>query len=162
MIEWSTVISLLVFGLILVVAEIVFVPGTTLVGVIGFCFLIVGVGLSFRYFGGEAGWITLGITSVACGGLLYFSFTTDAWKRFSLKSASNSKVNEGELDHLQVGMEGKTVSALRPMGKAELNNQTVEVKTNGDYLDSGSRVRIIKILMNQIIVEPINSFTKPQ
>jgi membrane-bound ClpP family serine protease len=138
------------------------VPGTTLVGVIGFCFLIVGVGLSFRYFGGEAGWITLGITSVACGGLLYFSFTTDAWKRFSLKSAINSKVNEGELDHLQVGMEGKTVSALRPMGKAELNNQTVEVKTNGDYLDSGSRVRIIKILMNQIIVEPINSFTKPQ
>jgi membrane-bound ClpP family serine protease len=156
MVEWSTVISLLVFGLILVVAEIVFVPGTTLVGVIGFCFLIVGVGLSFRYFGGEVGWVTLGVTSVACGGLLYFSFTTDAWKRFSLKSAINSKVNEGELDNLKVGMEGQTVSALRPIGKAELNNQTVEVKTNGDYLDSGSRIKIIKIISNQIIVEPIN------
>ncbi len=155
MAEWSTVISLLVFGLILVVAEIVFVPGTTLLGVIGFCFLIVGVGLSFKYFGGEVGWITLGVTSVACGGLLYFSFTTNAWNRFSLKSANNGKVNEGELDHLQVGMEGQTISALRPMGKAELNNQLVEVKTNGDYVDSGSRIRIIKILMNQIIVEPI-------
>lgn len=156
MVEWSTVISLLVFGLFLVIAEIVFVPGTTLVGVIGFCFLIVGVGLSFKYFGGEVGWITLGVTSAACGGLLYFSFTTDAWKRFSLKSAINSKVNEGELDNLKVGMEGLAVSALRPIGKAELNNQTVEVKTNGDYLDSGSRIRIIKIISNQIIVEPIN------
>ncbi len=156
MVEWSTVISLLVFGLILVVAEIVFVPGTTLVGVIGFCFLIVGVGLSFKYFGGEIGWVTLGVTSVACGGLLYFSFTTDAWKRFSLKSSSSGKLNEGELDNLVVGMEGQTVSALRPIGKAELNNQTVEVKTNGDYLDSGSRIRIIKIISNQIIVEPIN------
>jgi membrane-bound ClpP family serine protease len=154
--EWSTVISLLAFGLILVVAEIIFVPGTTLVGVIGFCFLIVGVGLSFKYFGSEAGWIIFGSTAVACGGLLYFSFTTNAWSRFSLKGKMDSKVNEGELDNLRVGMEGQTVSALRPIGKAELNNQTVEVKTNGDYLDSGSRIRIIKIISNQIIVESIN------
>ncbi len=156
MIELSTVISLLVFGLILVVAEIIFVPGTTLVGVLGFCFLMVGVGLSFKYFGSEIGWITLGSTSVACGGLLYFSFTTNAWKRFSLKSSSSSKLNEGELDQLRVGMEGQAISALRPVGKAELNNQTVEVKTNGDYVDSGSRIRIIKVLSNQIIVEPLN------
>ena len=156
MVEWSTVLSLISFGLILVVAEIIFVPGTTLVGVIGFCFLIVGVGLSFKYFGSEIGWIMLGSTSVACGGLLYFSFTTDVWKRFSLKTSNKSKVNEGELDQLQVGMEGQTISALRPIGKAELNNQTVEVKTNGEYLDSGSRIKIVKIVSNQIIVEPIN------
>jgi membrane-bound ClpP family serine protease len=156
MVEWTTVISLLVFGLLLVVAEVIFVPGTTIVGVVGFCFLVVGVGLSFKYFGSEIGWVMMGSTSVACGGLLYFSFTTDVWKRFSLKSSINSKVNEGELDNLQVGMEGKAISALRPIGKAELNNQTIEVKTNGDYVDSGSSIRIIKILMNQIIVEPIN------
>jgi membrane-bound ClpP family serine protease len=156
MVEWSTVLSLLVFGLILVVAEVIFVPGTTLVGVVGFCFLIVGIGLSFTYFGSETGWITLGCTSVACGGLIYFSFTTNAWQRFSLKSKIDSKVNEGEMDHLKVGMEGQALSALRPIGKAELNNQTVEVKTNGDYVDSGSRVRIIKIVANQIVVELIN------
>jgi membrane-bound ClpP family serine protease len=156
MAEWSTVISLVVFGLVLVVAEVVFVPGTTLVGVIGFCFLVVGVGLSFKYFGSEVGWVMLGSTSVASGGLLYFSFTTNVWSRFSLKSSNKSKVNEGELDQLLVGMEGKAISALRPIGKAELNNQIVEVKTNGDYLDSGSRIRVIKIVSNQIIIEPIN------
>jgi membrane-bound ClpP family serine protease len=156
MAEWSTVISLVVFGLVLVVAEVVFVPGTTLVGVIGFCFLVVGVGLSFKYFGSEVGWVMLGSTSVASGGLLYFSFTTNVWSRFSLKSSNKSKVNEGELDQLLVGMEGTTISALRPIGKAELNNQIVEVKTNGDYLDSGSRIRVIKIVSNQIIIEPIN------
>jgi membrane-bound ClpP family serine protease len=149
MAEWSTVISLVVFGLILVVAEVIFVPGTTVVGIIGFCFLVVGVGLSFKYFGSEVGWVMLGTTSVACGGLLYFSFTTNM-------SSNKSKVNEGELDQLLVGMEGTTISALRPIGKAELNNQIVEVKTNGDYLDSGSRIRVIKIVSNQIIIEPIN------
>jgi len=156
MVEWSTVLSLIGFGLFLVVAEIIFVPGTTIVGVTGFCFLMVGVGLSFKYFGAEVGWVMLASSAIACGGLLYFSFTTDVWKRFALKSAIKSKVNEGELDRLQIGMEGQTISALRPIGKAELNNQTVEVKTNGDYLDSGSKIRIIKIVSNQIIVEPIN------
>ena len=156
MIEWITVISLIVFGLALIVAEIIFVPGTTLVGVLGFAFLIVGVGLSFRYFGGEVGWITLGVSSVASGAILYYSFSANVWGKFSLQSSSDSKVNEGELDELKIGTEGQTISALRPIGKAELNNKTFEVKTLGEYLDSGKRIRVIKILSNQIFVEPIN------
>ncbi len=156
MADWSIVLSLITVGLLLVVVEIVFIPGTTVVGLVGFIFLIIGVGLSFKYFGGEVGWIILASTSVTCGGMLYFSFNTNTWSRFSLKSAINSKVNEGEIEKFAIGMEGQAVSALRPIGKAELNNQMVEVRTNGDYLDSGSKIRIIKIVSNQIIVEPIN------
>src|SRR5579859_7415836 len=156
MIEWITVISLIFFGLALIVIEIIFLPGTTLVGVFGFGFLILGVGLSFRYFDTEIGWITVGVTSVASGAILYYSFSSNVWGKFSLKTSSNSKVNEGELDEVKVGAEGQTISALRPIGKAELNNKTFEVKTLGEYLDSGKRIRVIKILSNQIIVEPIN------
>jgi membrane-bound ClpP family serine protease len=156
MVEWITVISLIFFGLALIVVEIIFVPGTTLVGVLGFGFLILGVGLSFRYFDAETGWITVGATAVASGAILYYSFSSNVWGKFSLKTSSNSKVNEGELDELKVGAEGQTISALRPIGKAELNNKTFEVKTLGEYLDSGKRIRVIKILSNQIIVEPIN------
>lgn len=156
MVEWITVISLILFGLFLVVAEIIFVPGTTLVGIVGFVFLVMGVGLSFNYFGGETGWITVGVTSVASGLILYYSFKSNVWSRFSLKSSIDSKVNEGELDSLMVGAEGQTVSALRPVGKAEIENKMYEVKTLGEYLDSGSKIRIIKIVSNQIIVEPIN------
>lgn len=155
MIEWVTVISLVLFGLALLVAEIVFVPGTTLVGIVGFAFLIAGVGMSFSYFGREAGWTTLGITAVFSGLIFYLTFKTNVWKRFSLKTSIDSKVNEGELAGLNPGMEGTALSALRPVGKAELSNKTYEVKTLGTYVESGTRVRIIKILSNQIIVEPI-------
>jgi len=155
-IEWITVISLILFGLFLIIAEVIFVPGTTLVGILGFIFLVVGVSLSFRYFGGETGWTTIGVTAVASGLILYFSFKANVWGRFSLKSSIKSKFNEGELDSLTVGTEGLTVSALRPVGKANLGEKLYEVKTTGEYLDSGSRVRVIKIVMNQIIVEPIN------
>jgi membrane-bound ClpP family serine protease len=156
MIEWVIVASLIFFGLVLIVAEIIFVPGTTLVGVLGFAFLIMGSGLSFRYFGSTVGWITVGSTAVSSAIILYYSFSTNVWGKFSLKTSSQSKVNEGELDELIVGTEGQTTSTLRPIGKAEINNKTYEVKTLGEYLDSGKRVRVIKILSNQIFVEPIN------
>jgi membrane-bound ClpP family serine protease len=156
MVEWITVISLILFGLFLIVAEIIFVPGTTLVGIVGFLFLLTGIGLSFSYFGSETGWVTVGVSSVASGLILYFSFKANVWSRFSLKSSIKSKVNEGELDALRIGLEGHAVSALRPVGKAEIENKMYEVKTLGEYLDSGSRIRVIKIVSNQIIVEPIN------
>lgn len=156
MIEWVIVLSLIAFGLALIVAEIIFVPGTTLVGFLGFAFLILGTGLSFRYFGSSIGWITVGCTAVSSGVILYYSFSTNVWRKFSLKTSSNSKVNEGELDQLTVGIEGQTTSTLRPVGKAEINNRTYEVKTSGEYMESGKRIRVIKILSNQIFVEPLN------
>ncbi len=156
MIEWMTVTSLILFGLALLVAEIIFVPGTTLVGLFGFIFLVVGVSLSFNYFGSEVGWITVGSSALASGVIFYFAFKSNLWGRFSLKSSNDGKVNEGELDGLVAGEEGIAMSALRPSGKAELKNKAFEVRTQGAYVDSGTRIRIIKILSNQIIVEPIS------
>src|SRR6187402_1587720 len=100
MTEWSVIISLIVLGLVLIIIEIIFVPGTTFVGVGGFVFLIIGIFLSFNYFGKETGWTIVGISSVISGGLFYYSFKANVWSRFALKSSIDSKVNEGDLDHL--------------------------------------------------------------
>ncbi|MFZ5971083.1 MAG: NfeD family protein [Bacteroidota bacterium] len=154
--EWATIITLIFFGLALMIVEIIFVPGTTLIGVAGFVFMGLGVWFAFSNFGREAGWITLAGTTVASGLLLYFSFKSNVWGRFALKSVIDSKVNEGVPRPFETGQEGVAISALRPIGKAEVNNQTVEVKTLGGYLEPGTRIRIVKVLPNQIIVEPIN------
>lgn len=156
MIEWVTVISLILFGLILIIAEIIFIPGTTIVGILGFLFLIVGVGFSFQYFGSETGWITVGISAAVSGLLLYYSFKSNVWGRFSSKSKIDSRVNEGLLDKIQVGNEGVTLSTLRPFGNAEVNDQIIEVKTFGNYLESGTKIKVVQINLNQIIVEQIN------
>lgn len=154
--EWITVISLVLFGLILIIVEIIFVPGTTLVGLVGFAFLVVGVALGFRYFGSETGWVLVGSAAVVSGVLFYFSFKANVWGKFALKSSITSKVNEGEMDGFIQGQEGIALSALRPVGKADMGNRTVEVKTLGEYVATGTKIRIIKLLSNQIIVEPIN------
>jgi hypothetical protein len=48
------------------------------------------------------------------------------------------------------------MSTLRPVGKAEFGGKTYEVKTLGNYLEEGRKIRIKHIQSNQIIVEPLN------
>ncbi len=118
MVEWITLLSLIILGLGLILVEIIFVPGTTLVGLVGFILLAIGVGLGFRYFGGQVGWTIAGVTAVTSGVILVYAFKANVWGRFSLKSTIDSKVNEGELDGIFAGAEGVALSALRPSGKA--------------------------------------------
>ncbi len=155
MIEWIIILSLITFGLAVVVIEIIFIPGTTVVGLVGIVFMILGMGLSFKYFGGSVGWLTTGGTAVASGVVLYLAFKSNVWGRFSLKTTIDSKVNEGELISVIAGLEGVTVSALRPIGKAELNNKTYEVRTMGTYLEPGTRIRVQQVKDHQIFVEPL-------
>ena len=154
--EWITVISLILIGIALIVVEIIFVPGTTFVGIVGFCMVLGGIIVSFSFFGRSTGWVVLGGAAVATGAVVYLSLRTNAWERFSLKSSINSKVNEGSLDTIKSGEEGITVSALRPSGKADIQGKLYEVTTLGHFVSSGTKIKIVRISSNQIIVEPIN------
>lgn len=153
---WIIIVALLAIGLALIIAEIVFIPGTTLVGILGLVFAIAGIVISYEHFGSEVGlWILVGM-GLATAGALYYSFTSGVWSKFSLKTSHQGKVNEGLVAELMVGDEGKTLSTLRPVGKARFKEQEYEVKTLGDYVDHGMPIRIKLIVSNQIIVEPIN------
>ncbi|MEQ8925223.1 MAG: NfeD family protein [Fulvivirga sp.] len=154
--DWVTVIALVVAGILLLIAEVLFVPGTTVVGILGVACAIFGIYLSFEYFGTTtATWFTVGST-IGFAIALYYSFKSRTWERFSLKDTNSGKVNENLTSLLEVGLEGMAISSLKPVGKAEINDVVYEVKTLGEYVDSGQRLKIIKIDKNNITVEPIN------
>jgi membrane-bound ClpP family serine protease len=151
---WIIILALLFIGLGLIIVELVFIPGTTVVGLLGVIFAGTGVAISYHHFGSSTGFYVLMGTAVVTLITLFYSFRTGAWSRFSLKGSIDSKVNEGALDSLQTGDQGITLSALRPVGKADFNSKVVEVKTQGNYIDAGTRVKIVSIHLAQIIVEP--------
>lgn len=155
MAAWSIVILLVLLGLALVIIEVIFIPGTTVVGIAGFISMIVGIVLSFSYFGSETGWLTLGASTAISGVFLYVAFRTNVWKRFALDSSIDSKVNEIDTKTFAVGLEGIALSTLRPIGKGEFGGNVVEVKTTGDYIGAGESIRIVKASTNQIIVEKL-------
>ena len=154
--EWLTVILFILIGVVLIVLEIIIIPGTTIVGIIGLILSVVGIVLGFHYFGANTGWMLLGVTGVLSGGMFYWALRSDLWKKFSLKNSLEGRVNEGMLDHLAVGQKGVTTSALRPMGKAELNGHLVEVSSRGNFIPAGTPIKIVDIAANHISVESIN------
>lgn len=152
---WLVIAALILAGLLLIIVEIVFIPGTTVVGLLGLIFTIVGVVFSYSHFGSEIGFYVLLGTGLTTALALYLSFRKGAWKKFSHQSSIDSRVNEGMADHLNTGEEGVSTSALRPMGSVEFHGKIFEVKTNGEYVPNGMKVRIVKVSANNILVEPV-------
>jgi len=63
---------------------------------------------------------------------------------------------------VRVGDEGIAQSRLRPGGKARFGQRWVDVLTDGDFIPRGSRIRVVRIQGNQILVaqvEPGSSVT---
>ena len=155
MIEWVSVLAILLLGIGLIILELIFIPGTTIVGILGLGFCVGGIVMAFNYFGPGVGFTVLILTGVISIGMIVISLRSGVWNKFSNRSAIESKFNEGSSNLLNVGDEGTAISTLKPYGKVEFNDSEFEVKTNGNYVERGVRVKIIHKDGNQIVVEPI-------
>lgn len=152
---WLAIIILLIIGILLIITELIFIPGTTIFGIGGLLLTAAGVIMAFVNFGSGPGFTVLGISFLVLLVLLLISFRYNTWDKLSLKSANTGRVNEEVKNNLWKGDQGITLSALRPGGKAEFNDITVEVSTLGQYLEAGTQVRIIAIRDQRIFVEAV-------
>jgi len=149
----SIIIILLLLGLVFIVAEVMFIPGTTFVGFLGFAMMSVGVWYSFRDFGSGIG------LSVAGGALLlivltfYIGYKKGVWKLFSLQTSNDTRLEPNYLEVLEVGNIGKAVSALRPTGTGEFESKRIEVQTFGELLEANTSIVIVEIKGKEIFVK---------
>jgi membrane-bound ClpP family serine protease len=152
--SWMIVLLLIIGGLSLLVLELLVVPGTTVVGVIGFILMAVGIWQSYVLYGTLIGSLILLVTLILSVGGFYLSLKSSTWNKAMLHKSIHSRVNQ-ESNKLKVGDIGETTSRLNPIGKAFINNDFYEVSTHGDYLDSQIDVQVMEIKGTKIYVEPI-------
>lgn len=148
---------LILIGLVFIVAEVIFIPGTTFVGFIGAAFGILGIVKIYVEEGSTAGNIALTISLVLFGIFFYVIVKYNVWSGLALKDAMTNKVNENLLDRLSVGDTGIAKSVLRPVGKGLFEDTEYEVQTLGHYVEAGTSIRIIQISGLKIIVETFES-----
>jgi len=156
MITWIAIISLIVIGLALLVIELIFIPGTTIVGIVGLLCVISGLVLTFNNFGNTIGWVTTGGTTIFSASVFLYAFKSGAWSKFALKGKIDSKVNQDKPINVKVGDEGIASSTLRPIGKGEFNNEMLEISSLGELIETDTKIRVIKVNKREIFVEPIN------
>ncbi len=151
---WTIIAILIVIGFLFLLLEILVLPGTNVAGFIGFALIAIGVWQAYATHGNLAGSLTLAGSVIFSGIALYFSLKSGTWKRASLNKNSDSKVNVIDETKIKVGDTGKTVSRLVPMGKAIINKDYFEVKTQGEFIDEGTEIEVISIDFNKITVKP--------
>lgn len=151
--DWLSILLLIFVGIILIYIEILLVPGTTIVGLVGLAFCVAGIYLTYENHGATTGnWFLAGTSIVSLGGLIY-GFRSNSWQKFSLKTTNTSKFNEGYYVGLEVGMKGVATSDLKPIGKAEFNDKIYEVRSKGEHIPSGTSIKIAKVNGSKIIIE---------
>jgi membrane-bound ClpP family serine protease len=145
--------SLLIIGLILLLIEIIFIPGTTVVGIFGLAVSVAGVVYAFVAFDSE---VALGITAFTVAvnfASIWYGFSSGVWRRFSLKTSMKGGAFDGRTDGVSTGMVGQAVSDIKPFGKAAFGDLVLEVKSEEGFIEVGKEVSIIKIENNKILVK---------
>lgn len=153
--EWLFVLGLILLGIGIIIVEVIFIPGTTVVGILGFIISIYGVYLGYEYFGTPTGHYIFVAGLVATTIAIVGAFKSGAWDRFSLKESMDSRVNDDYQVDIKVGDIGESVSSLKPIGKGIFSEQVVEVRTNGDYIRESNKIKVIRVDGRKIFVEPL-------
>lgn len=149
------IIVLIVLGLVLLLIEFAVIPGITIAGIGGFLMLIGSVYIAFTEYGTLAGFITLAVVLVVAPAMLYYLFKSRQGKKLILETNITGKVETVNEQKLKPGDVGKTIGRLAPTGKVKVNGEIVEAQSTGAFIDPQVEVKILKVLTNKIIVEPL-------
>lgn len=151
-------VILLIVGILALALELLMPGYDGFIGaVVGVLALITSAVLAVFWL--DNGWIFVG-TNISvlmiCG---YFAYLL-----FRKKQHSGNLINTDTLaeDPLRVdfqslvGKEGKAVTTLRPSGEADFNGLRVQVTTNGEMVQRGTRLRVLDATPTKVIVGVVN------
>ena len=150
-----TILILIFLGLLLLLIEFSVLPGVTIAGIGGFILLGLSVYIAFSEYGTIIGIITLAFVLIASPMLIFYFFKSKAGKKMVLDSAIDSKVETVDDEKIHVGDTGITIGRLAPTGKVKVSGEVVEAQSTGGFIDHNTEIKVLKILSNKIIVEPV-------
>lgn len=173
-------VTLFLLGLILIALEIFVIPGFGVFGVSGGLLVIGSLILASQTFivpqgGGQFGQMT-GTMGTLMASILSVIVLAIVMSRFlpslpilnhmvlspptadgapasepRLRPASSSSLHPGNPSDL-VGQTGTASSILRPSGKAQIADRFVDVVSDGPYIPQGSRIEVVEVNGNRIVV----------
>lgn len=151
------IVLLFAVGIILLLIEIYLTPGATIFGLIGIVAIIAADFYAVSRLESPWNWLFVIGSLVVTVGFLYLLFRVLQTKNFSVQSEITAKVNELDPVHFQVGEEGRTITVLRPNGRAIFGDLVTEVYSVGEYIDDETPVKIIKRTADKLFVQQIHS-----
>ena len=170
----SAELLLFLLGTILLGLEILVIPGFGIAGISGIALIATSLVLSLQTFvipTFEWEWQAfhrnvLIVVGNIVGALVGFGILAHFVPRFgffsrlvlaeSQASTAGYTVQESSLEQLYLSRTGTAVTTLRPSGKAEFDDETLVVESDGEYIAAGTRVEITSVNGNRIVVRRVD------
>lgn len=150
---------LIILGLAFLAVEI-FTPGFGVAGGTGILLLIVGIVTTaktpFEAFIMVS--ILIILVAVVIASILRSAKKGTLSKKLILWSAAKQKDGFSSSADMSewIGKKGVAITVLRPAGTGEFDKQRLDVVTDGAFVESGTKIKIVRTEGRRIVVEPID------
>ncbi len=150
----SGVLEVLLFfgGVLLLLAEIFLIPGFGVAGIGGIALILASI---YFTFGSQTLYVaSVAVLIVAAGLFLAFRYLprTRAGRALVLESAiAGGAPPEEKLKPLE-GAIGTALTPLRPAGVAQFGERKVDVVAEGEFIEKGSTVRVVRVEGVRVVV----------
>ena len=170
--EWDELL-LFVVGLVLLVAEVAFIPGFGLVGLAGILCMMASLLLtrlpSIEWWGlwgldeisQVVGQLALSMIAAIVASVVVLRSLPRIAAFNRLILGSRTSADEGyvsaptERDSDMVGQEGVTLSELRPVGVGLFDGRRVDIIAEGEFIDEQTSVKVIEARGSRVVVRPV-------
>ncbi|MCE5250450.1 hypothetical protein LLG96_09555 [bacterium] len=148
----ALIVALIVItGFIFLVIELLLIPGFSVPGLAGLAMIGYGIFKAKTAYGTSGALITLAASLIGAFILIRVALKSRTLKAVSLDYSEKGTSAVDDYSGL-VGIEGITISPLRPAGTADIGGKRCDVVTEGGFIEKNSPVRVLKVDGKRIIV----------
>ena len=165
--NWTEIV-IFGIGVVLVFLEIFIIPGFGIAGIAGMALIVVGIFLALLKFPLHLPQMQLGRAFSTLGYAIVFTVLaalvglkflpkTGLWKNIIL--TAEEKKEEGFLSAASfdkyLGKKGKTITALRPSGKVDIDGEMLDVITEGNFIEKDRSIVVADVSGSKIVVKEV-------
>ena len=151
------IIILIAVGLVLILAEILLIPGIGVAGILGLVSMGGSCFYAFHEYGSSTGTVVVVVNVVLLLGLTIYVLRAKTWKKLALNTNIDSKIQFFDEERIAVGDTGRTMPRRALIGLAGLEEESCEVKSLEGIIDPGTEIEVVMIEDNRIYVKPVEN-----
>lgn len=151
------ILLLIVVSALLLVVELVLLPGITVAGLMSMAADCAAAYLAYLYHG-YTGLIAAVIGIIVCSVIATtLSLRRRTWRMLSLESEIDGQSQSSPQDELRVGQRGTSVSRLAPGGKVRFGDTLFEARAREGLIAPGVEVEVTGFDNFTVIVKPTDN-----
>lgn len=159
-------------GVALLVIDLIFIAGFGLAGFAGILAIFTGLVMSMvgpgdtpQFIIQTTGRVVFSILLALGASLALMRFLprTPIGRRLILETALEAGQgfeSSPASDHALIGKAGKTTTSLHPAGIAQIEGQRIDVVSEGELIDAGESISVVRVDGNRVVVRRIESLEK--